>query len=69
MTFMERLSMSEIDLGHVAQRLAILAICGGFIGAALWQLLSGTLHVLALRLHARIARRQRIEAARTRVQG
>lgn len=61
--------MSEIDLGHVAQRFAILGICSGFVGAALWQLLVGSMHVLAHRLHARTARRQRIAAARARVHG
>lgn len=66
---MERLSMSEIDLSHVAQRLALLAISCGFVGAGLWQLLVGSLHVLAHRLHARAARRQRINAARARVHG
>lgn len=59
----------DIDLVHVAQRLAIVGICSGFIGAALWQLLVGSMHVLALRLHARIAQRQRIDSARSRVQG
>ncbi|MBV7539998.1 hypothetical protein KW835_02740 [Acidovorax sp. sic0104] len=54
----------EIDLVHVAHRLAIVGICSGFLGAALWQMLVGSMHVLALRLHARAARRQRIEAAR-----
>lgn len=58
--------MSEIDLSHVAQQLAILGICAGFIGAALWTLLVGSLGVLAHRLHARVARRERIAAARVR---
>lgn len=56
----------EIDLVHVAQRLAIVGACSGFIGAALWQMLVGSLHVLAHRLHARAARRKRINAARSR---
>lgn len=59
--------MSEIDLGHVAQQLAILGMCSGFIGAALWQLLVGSLGVLAHRLDERAARRQRIAAARARL--
>lgn len=59
----------EIDLVQVAQRLAIVGIFSGFIGAALWQLLVSSMHVLAVRLHARMAQRQRIEAARTRVHG
>ena len=58
--------MPEIDLGHVAQQLAILGICAGFIGAALWHLLVGSMHVLAHRLHARAARRERIASARAR---
>jgi hypothetical protein len=58
--------MPEINLSHVAQQLAILGICAGFIGAALWQLLVGSMHVLAHRLHARAMRRQRIAAARGR---
>lgn len=58
--------MPEIDLGHVAQQLAILGICAGFTGAALWHLLVGSMHVLAHRLHARAARRQRIAFARER---
>ncbi|CAN7258745.1 hypothetical protein LJR129_001128 [Acidovorax sp. LjRoot129] len=61
--------MNEINLSHVAQQLAILGICAGFVGAALWALLTGTLGVLAERLHARAARRQRIAAARNRVFG
>jgi hypothetical protein len=59
----------EIDLAHVAQRLAIVGICSGFIGAALWQLLVGSMQALAFRLHARMAQRQRIAAARTRTHG
>jgi len=58
--------MNETDLVHVAHQLAILGITSGFVGAALWQLLVGFLHVLAMRLHARMARRQRIAAARAR---
>lgn len=58
--------MNEIDLGHVAQRLAILGICSGFVGAALWTLLVGSLGVLAERLHHRAMRRHRIAAARQR---
>lgn len=61
--------MPEIDLTHVAHRLAIVGICSGFIGAALWQLLVGSMHVLALRLHARAARRERIAQARARALG
>ena len=56
----------EIDLGHVAQQLAILGICAGFTGAALWHLLVGSMHVLAHRLHARAMRRHRIAQARGR---
>lgn len=59
----------EIDLVHVAHRLAIVGICSGFVGAGLWQLLVGSLHLLAHRLHAHAARRQRIASARTRVHG
>jgi len=59
----------EIDFSLFAQRVAFLAMASGFIGAALWQMLVGSMHVLALRLHARMAQRQRIEAARTRVHG
>lgn len=58
--------MNEIDLSHVAQQLAILGICAGFIGAALWNLLVGSLSVLAHRLLARALRRQRIAQARER---
>lgn len=58
--------MNEIDLGHVAQQLAILGICSGFVGAALWTLFVGSLGVLAERLHARAMRRQRIAQARER---
>ena len=58
--------MPEIDLGHVAQQLAILGICAGFTGAALWTLLVGSLGVLAERLHARAMRRHRIAQARGR---
>lgn len=61
--------MNEIDLAHVAQRLAFLAISCGFVGAGLWQLLVASLHMLAHRLHARAARRHRIAAARARVHG
>lgn len=61
--------MPEIDLVHVAHRLAIVGICSGFVGAGLWQLLVGSMHMLAHRLHARAARRQRIAAARARVLG
>ncbi len=61
--------MNEINLGHVAQQLAILGICAGFIGAALWHLLVGSMHVLAHRLHARAARRGRIAQARARALG
>jgi hypothetical protein len=57
---------TEIDLGHVAQQLAILGICSGFVGAALWTLLVGSLGVLGERLHARAARRLRITQARDR---
>jgi hypothetical protein len=60
--------MPAVDLSHVARQLAILGICAGFIGAALWTLVTGFLGVLAERLHARAARRQRIAAARQRVQ-
>lgn len=63
---MERRFMAEIDLSHVAQRLAILGICAGFVGAALWTLLVGSLGVLAERLHARAMRRHRIAQARGR---
>jgi hypothetical protein len=59
----------EINLGHVAQQLAILGICAGFTGAALWHLLVGSMHVLAHCLHARAARRQRIDSARSRAEG
>lgn len=59
----------EIDLAYVARQLAIVGICSGFIGAALWQLLVGSMHVLALRLNARMAQRQRIAAARGRAHG
>lgn len=58
--------MNEIDLTHVAHRLAIVGICSGFIGAALWTLLTGSLGILAHRLHARAARRERIAQARAR---
>lgn len=58
--------MNEIDLSHVAQQLAILGICAGFIGAALWTLLVGSLGVLAEHLHARAMRRHRIAHARER---
>ena len=58
--------MPEIDLSHVAQQLAILGICAGFIGAALWTLLVGSLGVLAEHLHARAMRRHRIAQARGR---
>lgn len=58
--------MNEIDLSHVAQQLAILGTCAGFIGAALWNLLVGSLSVLAHRLHARALRRRRIAQARER---
>lgn len=61
--------MPAVDLGHVAQQLAIIGICAGFIGAALWHLLVGSMHVLAHRLHARAARRQRIDSARSRAEG
>lgn len=59
----------EIDLTHVARQLAILGITSGFIGAALWSLLVGSMDVLAHRLYARKAKRQRINAARARVHG
>lgn len=59
----------DIDLVHVAQRLAIVGIFSGFIGAALWQLLVGSMHVLVFRLHARMAQRQRIADARARAHG
>lgn len=59
----------EVDLGRVAQQLAILGICAGFIGAALWTLLVGSLGVLAERLHARAMRRHRIAQARSRAHG
>lgn len=58
--------MNEIDLGHVAQQLAILGVCAGFIGAALWTLLVGSLGVLADRIEQGILRRQRIAQARAR---
>lgn len=61
--------MNEIDLSHVAQQLAILGICAGFVGAALWTLLVGSLGVLAEHLHARAMRLHRIYAARSRSYG
>lgn len=61
--------MPEIDLPHVARQLAILGICSGFVGAALWALVTGSLGVLAARLHARAMRRQRIAQARARASG
>ena len=63
---MERRFMAEIDLSHVAHQLAILGVCAGFVGAALWTLLVGSLGVLAERLHARAMRRHRIAQARER---
>lgn len=56
--------MNEFDLVHVAQRFAVIGICSGFVGAALWQLVMGSMSVLACRLQARADRRQRIAAAR-----
>ena len=54
--------MNEIDLAHVAQKLAILGIASGFIGAALWQLVMGLLGVLAEHLHQRAQRLHRIRS-------
>ena len=61
--------MPEIDLTQVAHRLAIVGICSGFIGAALWTLFAGSLGILAERLHARAVRRERIAQARARALG
>ena len=59
----------EIDFALFAQRMAFLAMASGFVGAALWHLLVGSMHVLAHRLHSRAARRERIAQARARALG
>ena len=59
--------MNEIDLAHVTQRFPVIGMFSGFVGAALWQLVMGSMSVLADRLQARVDRRQRIAAARARV--
>ena len=56
----------EIDLAQVAQRLALLCLLSGLVGAITWQLIWGALALLAQRLRDRALRRQRIAAARGR---
>lgn len=58
--------MNELDLAYLAQRLALVGISTGFVGAGLWHILVGSLEVLAFRLHDRASRAQRIEQARSR---
>lgn len=58
----------ELDFSLFAQRIAMLAILGGFIGGLLFVLVYGAVVALAERLRSRANRAQRIAQARIRQQ-
>ena len=58
----------EIDLAFFAQRIATLAILGGFIGALLFTLVHGAVVAISDRLRARSRTLQRIAQLRMRQQ-
>ena len=58
----------EIDLAFFAQRVAMLAILGGFVGALLFTLVHGAVVAISDRLRARSRTLQRIAQLRTRQQ-
>ena len=58
----------ELDFSLFAQRIAMLAILGGFVGALLFTLVHGAAVALSERLRARSSRLQRVAQARTRQQ-
>lgn len=56
----------EIDVAFFAQRIAMLAILGGFIGALLFTLVHGAVVAISDRLRARSRTLQRIAQLRMR---
>lgn len=58
----------ELDLSLFAQRVAMLAILGGFVGALLFTLVHGAVLAISDRLRARSRTLQRIAQLRTRQQ-
>lgn len=56
----------EIDLALFAQRIAMLAVLGGFIGALLFALVHGAVVAITDRLRARSRTLQRIAQLRIR---
>lgn len=58
----------ELDLSLFAQRIAMLAILGGFVGAMLFTLVHGAVVAISDRLRARSRTLQRIAQLRTRQQ-
>lgn len=58
----------EIDLSFFAQRVAMLAILGGFVGGVLAILAHGAVVALSERLRSRVNRAERIAQARIRAQ-
>lgn len=58
----------EIDLAFFAQRIAMLAILGGFVGALLFTLVHGAVVAISDRLRARSRTLHRIAQLRMRQQ-
>lgn len=58
----------EVDLSLFAQRIAMLAILGGFVGALLFTLVHGAVVAISDRLRARSRTLQRIAQLRMRQQ-
>ena len=58
----------ELDLSLFAQRVAMLAILGGFVGALLFTLVHGAVVAISDRIRARSRTLQRIAQLRTRQQ-
>ena len=58
----------ELDFSLFAQRIAMLAILGGFVGALLFTLVHGAVVALSDRLRSRANRAERIAQARIRQQ-
>ena len=58
----------EIDLSLFAQRIAMIAILGGFVGGLLFTLVHGAVVALSDRLRSRASTAERIAQARIRQQ-
>ncbi|MGN8002358.1 hypothetical protein ACTJKQ_04105 [Acidovorax sp. 22279] len=58
----------ELDLSLFAQRVAMIAILGGFVGGLLFTLVHGAVVAISDRLRARASTLQRVAQARIRQQ-